>query len=187
MPATKFLYKLFSLDIIWKYVLLMILVVLFTKWQASCRRNFSLDVVLSDAFGQLVNKEMEVIDFSIILLMAFFLHSKDHLLFMASSIRFMLHSCMLIMENQLRSQMIQKLLFWQAMMGLNLLLLIDQVNYQMDVLPSSSRYLRWYEYIDNYPSKNIIHFLSIVCWAYRKMVLKCNNLRLQVKIFCMLK
>lgn len=29
--------------------------------KASCRRNFSLDVVLLDAFGQLVNKEMEVV------------------------------------------------------------------------------------------------------------------------------
>jgi hypothetical protein len=28
--------------------------------QASCRRNFSLDVVLSDAFGQLVDREDEV-------------------------------------------------------------------------------------------------------------------------------
>jgi len=28
--------------------------------QASCRRNFSLDVVLSDAFGQPVDKENEV-------------------------------------------------------------------------------------------------------------------------------
>ncbi|XP_039155928.1 SH2 domain-containing protein A-like [Eucalyptus grandis] len=29
--------------------------------KASCRRNFALDVVLLDAFGQIVNKEMEVV------------------------------------------------------------------------------------------------------------------------------
>ncbi|KAL4589004.1 hypothetical protein LXL04_001905 [Taraxacum kok-saghyz] len=33
--------------------------------KASCRRNFSLDVVLMDAFGHFVNKEMEVWEFAI--------------------------------------------------------------------------------------------------------------------------
>lgn len=32
----------------------------FLGMQASCRRNFSLDVILLDAFGQPVNKEVEV-------------------------------------------------------------------------------------------------------------------------------
>lgn len=117
--------------------------------QASCRRNFSLDVVLLDSLGHSATKDDEVYisGFCIVYepspsLIGSFTISYVFNLNLSCLHRLLLHFCMLTMGHLWRTQLMGKLLFWLATMELNMLLVKDQVNYCKDVHPLSSRYLR---------------------------------------------
>lgn len=117
------------------------------KLQASCRRNFSLEVVLLDALGRSVHKEMEVkisspatIFFCIPVIKVKYL---TIIMVFGYFSRSLLHLFMLTMELLSKKiETVQKLHYLPAAMDLNFPQKISQLPFSVDVQISSLKYLR---------------------------------------------
>lgn len=98
------------------------------KKQASCRRIFSLDVVLLDAFGGPVSKELEVSDLRLLIvdnltIITLYLHACCSL-----HLRLSLLSSMPTMVSLLRTLLMRNLPFLSTVTVLNMLLMRDRAN-----------------------------------------------------------